>query len=93
MVLKECIIRQVDEREWQINCFGMETGKTMVKESWINGKYAFLFAKGYFCLTAGILTDLFFINVYWVVLHITDTSPYLFGNFRKLSLYNRFMPI
>ena len=36
----------MDEREWQINCFGMETGKTMVKESWINGKYAFLFAKG-----------------------------------------------
>ena len=28
------------------NCFGMENGKTMVKESWINGKYAFLFAKG-----------------------------------------------
>ena len=24
----------------------METGKTMVKESWINGKYAFPFAKG-----------------------------------------------
>ena len=36
----------MDEREWQINCFEMETGKTMVKESWINGKYAFLFAKG-----------------------------------------------
>ena len=46
MVWKECTIRQVDEREWQINCFEMETGKTMVKESWINGKYAFLFAKG-----------------------------------------------
>ena len=28
------------------NCFKMETGKTMVKESLINGKYAFLFAKG-----------------------------------------------
>ena len=41
----ECIIRQVDEREWRINCFGMETGKTILKESWINGKYAFLFAK------------------------------------------------
>ena len=36
----------MDEREWRINCFGMETGKTMVKESWINGKHAFLFAKG-----------------------------------------------
>ena len=24
---------------------------------------------------------------------ITETSPYLFGNFRKLSLYNCFMPI
>ena len=24
---------------------------------------------------------------------ITDTSPYLFGNFCKLSLYNCFMPI
>ena len=46
MVCKESIIRQVDEREWQINCFGIETGKTMGKESWINGKYAFLFAKG-----------------------------------------------
>ena len=46
MVWKECIIRQVDEQEWPINCFGMETGKTMVKEFWINGKYAFLFAKG-----------------------------------------------
>ena len=46
MVWKEYILRQVDEREWQINCFGMETGKTMVKESCINGKYAFLFAKG-----------------------------------------------
>ena len=37
----------MDERKWRINCFGMETGKTMVKESWINGKYPFLFAKGY----------------------------------------------
>ena len=36
----------MDEREWQINCFRIETGKTMVKESWINGKYVFLFAKG-----------------------------------------------
>ena len=25
--------------------------------------------------------------------HITETSPYSFGNFRKLSLYNCFMPI
>ena len=40
----------MDEREWQINCFGMETGKTMVKESWINGKYAFVFAKGRRCM-------------------------------------------
>ena len=24
---------------------------------------------------------------------ITETSPYSFGNFRKLSLYNCFMPI
>ena len=36
----------MDEREWRINCFGMETGKTMGKDSWINGKYPFLFAKG-----------------------------------------------
>ena len=46
MVWKECIIRQVNEWEWQVNCFGIETGKTLVKESWINGKYPFLFAKG-----------------------------------------------
>ena len=25
--------------------------------------------------------------------YITETSPYSFGNFRKLSLYNGFMPI
>ena len=25
--------------------------------------------------------------------YITETSPYSFGNFRKLSLYNCFMPI
>ena len=25
--------------------------------------------------------------------YITETSPYSFGNFRKLSLYNYFMPI
>ena len=36
----------MDEREWRLNCFGMVTGKTVVKESWINGNYAFLFAKG-----------------------------------------------
>ena len=29
-----------------LSWLGMETSKTMVKESWINGKYAFLFAKG-----------------------------------------------
>ena len=28
-----------------------------------------------------------------MVLRITETSPYSFGNFRKLSLYNCFMPI
>ena len=30
-------------------------------------------------------------NKYFV--DITETSPYAFGNFRKLSLYNCFMPI
>ena len=39
----------MDEREWRINCFGMESGKTMVKESWISGKYPFPFAKGNIC--------------------------------------------
>ena len=30
----------------------------------------------------------------WKILkNITETSPYSFGNFRKLSLYNCFMPI
>ena len=28
-----------------------------------------------------------------VMFYITETSPYSFGNFRKLSLYNCFMPI
>ena len=36
------------ESESESDRFGMETGKTMAKESWINGKYAFLFAKGFF---------------------------------------------
>ena len=27
----------------------------------------------------------------FLVTYITETSPYLFGNFRKLSLYNCFM--
>ena len=27
------------------------------------------------------------------LVYITETSPYSFGNFRKLSLYNCFMPI
>ena len=41
----------MDEQEWRINCFGMETGKTMVKVSWINKKYPFVFAKGYLYLS------------------------------------------
>ena len=28
-----------------------------------------------------------------VILTITETSPYSFGNFRKLALYYYFMPI
>ena len=27
------------------------------------------------------------------ILYITETSPYSFGNFRKLQSYNSFMPI
>ena len=42
-----------------------------------------------------------FFNVTFIVfqdnicfaIYITETSPYSFGNFRKLSLYNYFMPI
>ena len=28
----------------------------------------------------------------FLYVNITETSPYLFGNFRKLSFYNGFMP-
>ena len=53
----------MDEQEWRISCFGMETGKAMVKESWINGKYAFLFAKGILIIRC-IITD----NTYFMKL-------------------------
>ena len=52
----------MDEREWQINCFRIETGKTIVKESWINGKYAFLFAEG---IVEKINIKFLEINVKW----------------------------
>ena len=38
-----------------------------------------------FCVLALYLFGMAFV--------ITETSPYSFGNFRKLSLYNCFMPI
>ena len=34
-----------------------------------------------------------FVREKFVYFHITEMSPYSFGNFRKLSLYNCFMPI
>ena len=32
-------------------------------------------------------------SIFKETINITETSPYSFGNFRKLSLYNCFMPI
>ena len=37
--------------------------------------------------------NIHFISIFVVLLTITETSPYSFGNFRKLSLYKCFMPI
>ena len=39
------------------------------------------------CISGSLLSIIETVN------RITETSPYSFGNFRKLSLYNYFMPI
>ena len=41
----------------------------------------------------GEITNLVYLVDDFIQLIITETSPYSFGNFRKLLLYNCFMPI
>ena len=38
------------------------------------------------------ITDEYLVKCDFILI-ITETSPYSFGSFRKLSLYNCFMPI
>ena len=86
MVQKECIIRQMDEREWRINCLGMETGKTMGKESWINGKYAFLFARGHFSLISNFFTYFSLISIkngHYSLINKPHPDPHKTGHFAK----------